>query len=283
MENRSIHRLGIVYAEESGRGLTHPFFVLILDAFKSEAESRGCEITFINNEIINDGMKYTDYCQRCGLDGVCVVCADFASPAVKDLVYSGIPCLTVDHLYKRVPAVLSDNETGVKKLVEYAVARGHKRIAFVHGHNNSIVTRARIMQFRNVMAFHQLPIPPEYIQEGRYDDIRLTRKLVSGLLKLPERPTCILLPDDISYLGAQDAARECGLRIPDDVSFAGYDGIPLTQALSPKLTTIRQDCAQMGRMAAQRLIDLVDNTGTASRLPAILPVEFMEGGTMGDA
>ena len=104
---------------------------------------------------------------------------------------------------------------------------------------------------------------------------------VRELLRMEDRPTCIMLPDDISYLGAQDAARENGLRIPDDISFAGYDGIPITQALRPRLTTIRQDSPQMGRLAAEHLIRVVKDPKTASKLPVILPVELVEGGTIG--
>ena len=200
---------------------------------------------------------------------------------MKAFVEAGLPCLTVDHLFKRVPAVLSDNETGMRKLVEYAISCGHKRIAFVHGHNNSVVTRTRIQQFKNTMAMHDLPVPEDYIRESEYDNISLTRKMVRVLVKMPERPTCIILPDDIAYLGAQDAARESSLRIPDDISFAGYDGIPITQALRPKLTTIRQDSRQMGLLAAEQLIRVIRSPKTASKLPVILPVELMEGGTIG--
>lgn len=279
---RESPRLGIVYQEESGRGLTHPFFVLLLNAFKQTAEEAGCEITFINSRLAETGTGYADYCRRSNLDGVCLVCANFSAPQVKALIEAGLPCLTVDHLFRRVPAVLSDNETGMRKLTEYAISRGHRRIAFVHGHNNSIVTRTRIQQFRNTMAGHNLPVPSEYVRESEYDNITLTRRIVRELLRMPERPTCILLPDDIAYLGAQDAARECGLRIPDDISFAGYDGIPITQALKPQLTTIRQDCTRMGTLAAEQLIRLVRNPKTASRLPVILPVELIEGGTVGE-
>ena len=274
-------RLGIVYQEESGRGLTHPFFVLILDAFKQRAEEMGCEVTFINSHIAGHDMDYADYCRMSRLDGVCLVCADFAAPRVKALVEAGLPCLTVDHLFKRVPAVLSDNETGMRKLVDYAVSCGHRRIAFVHGHNNSVVTRTRIQQFKNTMAIHGLPVPEEYVRESEYHNISLTRRMVRELLTMEHRPTCIMLPDDISYLGAQDAARENSLRIPDDISFAGYDGIPITQALRPRLTTIRQDSPQMGRLAAEHLIRVVKDPKTASKLPVILPVELVEGGTIG--
>lgn len=269
--------LGILYAEESGRGLTHPFFVLILNAIKTEAEARGYDITFIHP---GAGEDYVEHCRRSGVNGVCMVCVDFRAPQFKALAESGMPCVTIDHIYKRVPAVLSDNETGVQKLVEYAIRKGHRRIAFIHGHDNSIVTRTRISQFYNTMAYHNLPVPPEYLKQGLYDDIGLTRNLVLELLRLPERPTCILLPDDVAYLGAQEAAWEMNLRIPEDIAFGGYDGIPLTQAMSPRLTTIRQSCDDIGRTAASRLIDTIESPETAFRKPSIFPVELIEGGTI---
>ena len=270
--------LGILYADEGGRGLTHPFFVLILNAIKGEAARRGYDITFLHPTGDED---YAERCRRGNIDGVCMVCVDFRAPRFKALVESGIPCVTIDHIYKRTPAVLSDNETGVQNLVEYAIRRGHRRIAFIHGHDNSIVTRTRISQFHNTMASHGLPVPPEYLREGLYDDIGLTRRIVLELLQLPQRPTCILLPDDVDYLGAQEAARELGLRIPGDISFGGYDGIPLTQAMTPRLTTIRQSSEDIGQMAAKRLIDLIETPETASRKANIFPVELVEGGTIG--
>ena len=276
-------RMGILYAEESGKGLTHPFFAPLLNALKQEAEAHGYDVSFINNQVITGGGNIPEHCLSQGLDGVCLVCAEFASPGIRALVKSEIPCVTIDHFFKGVPSVISDNETGVQKLVDYAISRGHRRIAFVHGHNNSIVTRSRIQQFLNTMTYNKLPVPPEYLREGKYHDIELTRQLVGELLSLPERPTCILLPDDLTYFGAQDAAREKGLRIPKDISFAGYDGISLGQALEPKLTTIRQSCEQLGMTAAQTLIRLIEAPETVSRMPVVFPVEFLEGGTVGDS
>ena len=275
---RHTPNLGILYEEESGRGLTHPFFVLILNAIKDEAASRGSDITFLHPRADEDCVEH---CRRGGIDGVCMVCLDFRAPQFKALAESEIPCVTIDHIYKRVPAVLSDNETGVQKLVEHAIKKGHRRIAFIHGHDNSVVTHTRVSQFYNTMAYHDLPVPPEYMKQGLYDAIGLTHKLVLELLRLPERPTCILLPDDVAYLGAQEAAREMNLRIPEDIAFGGYDGIPLTQAMTPRLTTIRQSSEDIGRTAAIRLIELIESPETASRKPSIFPVELIEGGTIG--
>lgn len=275
--------LGVLYVDESEQGLAHPYFVLILNALKCRAEALGYSLLFIRPEAEGETEDYVRQCRECGVDGLCMVCVDFQAPAIKQLVQSDIPCVTVDHFFRGVPAVLSDNETGVQKLVDYAVLKGHRRIAFIHGHNNSIVTRTRVSQFYNIMKYHGLPVPADYVREGRYDGIELTRRMVLDMLRLPERPTCILLPDDITYLGAQDAAREMGLRIPEDISFAGYDGIPLTQTLSPKLTTIRQSSEGIGNTAAERLVSLIEQPDNVSRKPVVFPVALVEGGTIGQA
>lgn len=272
--------LGILYADESQRGLTHPFFVLILNALMVEAEALGYNIVFIRPGRPGEEVDCVQRCRDSHVDGVCLVCVEFQSPQIRQLVESGIPCVTVDHFFKGVPAVLSDNETGVQKIVNYAVSRGHRRIAFIHGHNNSIVTRTRVGQFYSIMAYHGLAVPGDFVREGLYNDIELSRRLVLEMLRLPERPTCILLPDDLPYLGAQEAAREAGLRIPEDISFAGYDGIPLTQALTPRLTTVRQSSEDMGRTAAKRLVGLIEQPDTASRKPVVFPVTLIEGGTI---
>ena len=111
-------------------------------------------------------------------------------------------------------------------------------------------------------------------------DIPLTRELVKKLLRLPEPPTCILLPDDVCYFGAEEAARKLGLRVPGDVSFAGYDGIAMTQAIRPRLTTIRQNSEGLGAEAAARLIDIVEHPESANCLPSFLPVELLSGETV---
>ena len=97
------HRLGVLFMDESAKGLTHPFFAAVLDAFKIAAESKGYDVTFINHRIGDNVMTYLEYCQYRRLDGVCIACIDFEDPQVVELVKSGIACVTVDHIYKKIP------------------------------------------------------------------------------------------------------------------------------------------------------------------------------------
>jgi len=276
-----LHNLGVLFVEESNSGLTHPFFASMLNAFKSEAEAHGYDITFINHHIGTESATYLEHCQYRNMDGVFIACIDFSSRDVAELLASEIPCVTVDHTAPGQPSVVSDNRTGMRMLVDYAVSLGHKRIAFIHGQRNSQVTDDRIDEFLSSMRRHGLPVPEGYLVEGRYDDLELIRAQTTEMLRLPERPTCLLLPDDACFLGAQEAIRACELRIPADVSVAGYDGIRLTQSLRPHLTTIRQDSELMGRAAARRLIDKIERPDTASNDAVIVPVALLKGETVG--
>lgn len=275
------HNLGVLFVDESYSGLTHPFFASMLNAFKAEVEARGYDITFINHNIGAQNSTFLEHCRNRGMDGVCLACVDFYSKEVEALLDSEIPCVTIDHPWKEVPCVLSDNVNGLHMLVDYAVSLGHRRIAFISGQRNSEVTETRIKEFRVAMEAHGLSIPDGFLVEGRYDDNSLVRELVTRLLERPDRPTCILLPDDASYFGAQESIREHELRIPADISVAGYDGIRLTQTLRPQLTTIRQNSEELGRRAALRLIDRLERPETDVPENEIIPVELIKGATMG--
>ena len=277
--NRS-YNLGVLFVDENTSGLMHPFFAAMLNAFKSEAETHGYDITFINHNIVTTEMTYLEHCHYRNVDGVCLACVDFYSDEVAELVNSDIPSITVDHVFENRPCIVSDNLTGIRMLVNHAADMGHRRIAYIHGQRNSAVTETRIGGFRREMQALGFPVPEGYVVEGRYDDVGTTRKLTRELLERSDRPTCILLPDDASFFGAMEAIRELGLRLPEDVSLAGYDGIRLTQSLHPRLTTVFQDSEAMGRLAAQRLIDRVEHPNTAPNVPVMVPVGLIRGETI---
>ncbi|MBR1820191.1 MAG: LacI family DNA-binding transcriptional regulator [Clostridia bacterium] len=278
--NRS-YNLGVLFVDENISGLTHPFFAAVLNAFKAEAERHGYDITFINHNIGTMEMTYLEHCRYRNVDGVCLACVDFRSEEIYELIKDGIPCVTIDHMFDNHPSIISDNLNGIHMLVDRAAALGHRRIAYVHGQRNSLVTENRIKGFYRAMEYHGLEIPEGYVRQGRYDDVGSIRRHIQALLDRPDRPSCILLPDDASYFGALDALYERGLRVPQDISLAGYDGIRAVQAIHPRLTTVRQDSTAMGREAALRLIDHVEHPSTAVCDPVLIPCELMEGETLG--
>ena len=91
---------------------------------------------------------------------------------------------------------------------------------------------------------------------------REAAKQTKELLNLENPPTCIIYPDDTALIGGRNVIIEMGLRIPKDISVAGYDGTRMSQLLHPKLTTIKQDTEEIGREAAKRLIGSIEKPKT---------------------
>ena len=280
--NRS-YNLGVLFVDENISGLMHPFFAAVLNAFKAEAERCGYDITFINHNIGTMEMTYLEHCRYRNVDGACLACVDFYSAEVAELANSDLPCVTIDHRFVSRPCIISDNLGGIRMLVDRAAALGHRRIAYIHGQRNSSVTENRISGFYRAMQANGIDVPEGYVVQGRYDDAEDTRLQIQKLMDRADRPTCVLLPDDASYFGALEAIRDRGLKVPGDISLAGYDGIRAVQTIHPRLTTVRQDSAAMGREAARRLIETIEHPSTANTDPVMISSELLEGESLGSA
>ena len=259
LKTNRTYNLGVLFVDERRSGLTHEYFSAVLESFKVEAENHGYDITFINHNV---GGKPTTYLQHClyrGVDGVVIACVDFADPRVRELVESDLPLVTIDHVFDNRLAVVSDNVGGVEALVRHVYEMGHRKIAFLHGERTS-VTNNRLIGFHRTCEELGLEIPEEYVRECVYHDPDRCAQATRELLELLDRPTCILFPDDFSYIGGMNVLIGEGLRIPEDISCVGYDGIHLAKVM--KLTTYSQNTAALGKTAAERLISLIEHPKT---------------------
>ena len=206
-------------------------------------------------------MSYLEHSRYRRFDGVVIACVDFEDPEVEELVRSNIPVVTIDHLFNNRSTILSDNVKGISDLVHYIYEMGHRKIAYIHG-ADSAVTQSRLSSFYRTCEELGIDIPAEYVREAPYRNTKGTYTETIKLLDLKNPPTCILYPDDFSCFGGINAIHERGLRIPDDVSVAGYDGIRIARHYRPQLTTIIQDTKRLGQEAAMKLIDLIENPKT---------------------
>lgn len=279
LKTNRTYNLGVLFVDERRSGLAHEYFSSMLESFKVEAESNGYDITFINHNV---GGRHTTYLQHClyrGVDGVVIACVDFNHPQVRELVESGIPLITIDHVFNNRLAVLSDNVSGLEVLVRHAYRMGHRKIAFLHGENTT-VTKNRLTGFHRACEELGLQIPDDYIRGCVYHDPDRCAQATRELMQLPDRPTCIIFPDDFSYIGGMNALTQMGLRIPEDVSAIGYDGIHLAKVLG--LTTYSQNAVQLGKTAAERLISLIEHPKTTLIDRIMIPGELLEGTTVKD-
>jgi DNA-binding LacI/PurR family transcriptional regulator len=156
-----------------------------------------------------------------------------------------------------VASVGATNFQGSYEAVEHLVALGHRRVAFIGGSSTLPASRARQAGYRAALESRGLEVDPDMIADGNF--------LLEGgyqhglrLLALTDRPTAIFAGTDMQAMGVYRAARERGLRIPEDLSVVGFDDIPMAELAGPPLTTVRQPLAEMGAVAARQLARIRD-------------------------
>lgn len=279
LKMKKTYNIGVLFSTLSNYGLRNEYFAHILASFKEKASKRGYDITFIEHNIGNRKMTFLEHCRYRNFDGIFIACAEFGETEVLEIVNSDFPVVTIDHAFNEAISVLSDNIEGMRQLTQYIIDQGHKKIAYIHGTKSS-VTHNRLVSFHNTLRENGITIPNEYFLEGNYRDAENTERLALKLLELPEPPTCIIAPDDYAALGVMNTARRLGLKIPEDISVAGYDGISVSQALEPKLTTIKQDTDKIGAEAAKQLINLIESPMATSLENIYLKVQLVKGGSV---
>ena len=273
------YNIGVLFSDRTGGGISHEFFSQIFESVKREAENLGYDITFISKDLGKMQMDYYEHAKYRNCDGVVIASADFSDPAIIRLAMSEIPTVTLDYTFDSRTSILSDNVSGMEALVNYVYENGHRRLAFIHGEITS-VTQKRIASFKKNCAALGIAVPPEYIRPAFYHDPRSSGLATRALLELPERPTCIFYPDDLSFLGGMSELEKHGISIPKDMSVVGYDGIPLSQVLRPKLTTYKQGAERMGKEAASLLIEQIEHPDTWIPQSITVEGELLKGSTV---
>ncbi len=278
--NRS-YNIGVVYIDKARAGLGHDYFSSMLNSIRDELAVNGYDITFISNlvgETKHSPLSHARY-RRC--DGVIVVVAEFDDPDILELINSDMPVVTIDHIFENRPAIMSDNDVGLYQIVKYAYRKGHRKIAFIHGEDTA-VTRERITAFTRACHELGLQIPSTYIKPALYHIPKYSGLATRELLALEDRPTCIIYPDDYSFMGGLTEIEKHQLNIPNDMSVMGYDGIYLSRILRPKLATYVQDSVEIGKQAALKIISVIEKR--KPQTPEVIHVsgKLQEGQTVRD-
>jgi LacI family transcriptional regulator len=200
---------------------------------------------------------------------------DDYDPLVADLAARGVPLVGVDVRCKvgRTAFVGSDHADGVRLALAHLYALGHRRIAHVAGAANTVAGGDRITAFRREAGRLGLVLPDDYVREADFSSASGYRE-TCALLALPEPPTALVAASDLMALAALQAIRDVGLQPANDVAIVGFDDLEAAALAHPPLTTIRQDRQELGTVAAERAIELIEDPDV-SPPPTVLPVELV--------
>jgi LacI family transcriptional regulator len=192
-------------------------------------------------------------------DGALLILPEESSEELAALAAHGRPFVIVDpHIQpeEHVPTVSASHASGASEAVEHLLALGHRRIAAITGPSGWIATEERLRGYRGALGLAGLTPDPALQIES---DFSTTGGLeaTQRLLALPDPPTAVFAFNDMLAIGVIQAARERGLRVPEDLSVVGFDDTFEASIVLPALTTVRQPLAEMGRMAVNQLVRLM--------------------------
>jgi LacI family transcriptional regulator len=195
------------------------------------------------------------------IDGVIVV-----TPASRHFMTNS-PVVAVDPHYENTeyPAVISTNWDGAMAAMSYLISLGHRRIGYIGGRPDLQSANRRLLAYRDSLERAGIALDADLIVEGDFT-AETGLACARTLLGLPERPTAIFAANDRMALSVYQAAQEAGLRIPQDLSVIGFDNIPEAALADPGLTTVDQSIEEMGFIATQMLIKLIEGVKLDSNL-----------------
>ncbi|GHO65190.1 LacI family transcriptional regulator [Ktedonobacter sp. SOSP1-52] len=191
-------------------------------------------------------------------DGLLLILPRNAAAYLDTLRQRQFPHVIVDYLSNKqnVPSVSATNFRGAYDAMSFLLSLGHQRIGFITGTMELGSARDRLDGYHAALKDHGIPADSHLICEGDFTQPQ-GYQYAQELLSLPERPTAIFASNDMMAFGVMEAARERGLRLPEDLSIVGFDDIPQASYVHPALTTIRQPLEEMGRSATHLLLKYI--------------------------
>ena len=191
-----------------------------------------------------------------------------------------IPIVFFDRVCEEIEAtkVVVDDYSGAFEAVEYLIQSGRKRIAHLAGPLNLSIARERMAGYREALAKYGLPWRDDLVVFGGLNEEDGTSGFVELLNRAEEPPDAVFAVNDPVACGAYLVIREKGIAIPRDMALIGFSDSPLSSLIDPPLTTVRQPAYEMGKTAAEFLIDQIENNRLVSERK-VLPTEFVKRGS----
>lgn len=173
----------------------------------------------------------------------------------------------------KIPLVSIENQSGSRQVVSHLIAaHNRKRVAFLQGPEGNEDSDAREKGYRQALEEHGLAFDPALVRRGGFDTEEAYRA-VKQLLDDKTPFDAIFTGDDDSAIGVINALKEAGLKVPADISIAGFDDSIFARLLTPSLTTVRAPIEMVGREAVTQLIHLIRGEKASPR--TILPTEMV--------
>lgn len=255
---------GLVLKRSDSIGLVipdiiNPYYAHISKAIENVASGRNFSLIICNTDRNPEKERhYLQFLRAKQVDGIIMVPVTNRPEPLQDLVRDGIPLVLIDNWVPGVTAdfITNDNFAGAAAAVRHLIRRGKRRIVHFAGPRDSFASQERLRAYLQVMAEQGLAVPEAWViptnatfEEGE----RAARQL----LHAGELPEAIFAVNDVVAMGALKYFYRKGVRVPEDLALMGYDDIEMVAMLPVALTTVRQRKHELGRTAAQMILERI--------------------------
>lgn len=260
--------------------LTLPSYVERLRGVQQALEDSQYDLSLFSIESPEKVDRYlNELAQNSRVDGAIIISLLPSDSQIQQFASAAIPIVLVDAYHPEVSCVDIDDEAGGHLATSHLIELGHRKIGFLSDYLENpfkfTAMRKRFQGYRNALQENELPIYPDYHQEGTLGGREAFEKAMA-LLSLPDRPTAIFAASDTHAVGVIKAAHELGLRVPEDLSVVGFDDIRDAEYLH--ITTIHQPLFESGVESVTVLLATLIEPPKAP-IHLVLPTRLVHRGT----
>lgn len=263
LANKSTKTIGVIMPHSSEQVFTNPFFTEIMRGIGVSALKRGYYVLFSTGSNSDEEYEATSrLVNERRVDGLILLTSRVGDKTIESLREKRFPFVVVGKPanMEDVNWVDNDNREAGFMATEYLIELGHKRIGFVGGEFNYVFMGERFRGYKKALDSYGIKFSKEllsldeFVEEGGYSAVR-------KLLEQENRPTAVVVADDLMAFGAMRAIKEQGLRIPEDVSVISFNDTPLAGYVDPPLTSMEIFVYDLGYNAGETLIEQLRDSG----------------------
>lgn len=273
---RRTETLGVIIPD-----ISSPFYAELVRGVEQEASANGYHLILCTTAgKLSKEELYLRLLGERRVDGMILMTPRGDEEVIRQLQSEEFPLVVADRDVQAadgVVEVIVDNLHGALIAMEYLIGLGYRRIGFIGGTPTLQASRDRLRGYQLAIHEHGLPFQDDWVctgdflKEGGY-------RCMKELISIEPPLDAVFAASDLMAIGAIQAIREVGKRVPDDIAIVGFDDIPLAAHFDPPLTTVRQPMAEMGAMACRLLLQLIRGEEILER-KVILQTELIVRGS----
>lgn len=248
--------------------LSDGVLAVIFEAVEDRARSEGYQaVTSSSRDSDDEEGRLVEVLLERRVEGLILASAILDDPVIEELAAREVPFVLMARGSGEHPVVRADDRLGGYLATKHLLSFGHSRVAYLAGRPNVSTTVLRGEGYRQAHEDAGVPLDPAltvtagFSAEGGYT-------ATSQVLSVRDRPTAIFAVNDAVAIGGMAAARDFGLRLPEDLAFIGYNDTELAGMLPTPLSSVSIPLAQMGSLAVQLLLQRLEGTPVE---PVLLP------------